>query len=394
LVNNSLQKLAIICTHPIQYNAPLFRLLHERSNISVKVFYTWSQLEKGVKFDPGFGKEIQWDVPLLDGYDYCFVKNVSTTPGSHHYKGINNPTLINEVQSWGANVIFIYGWSFKSHFKAMRFFYGKIPVLFRGDSTLLDEKRGLKKIVRKYFLKYVYSNINIAMYAGSANKDYFIAHGVKEKQLFFMPHAIDNNRFKESEFTQIKSLELRLALNIPTDALVFLFAGKLEPKKQPEFLADAFVNISEKNIYLIIAGNGELEKSLKNNYSKYEAVRFLEFQNQQQMPTLYTACDVFVLPSKGPAETWGLAINEAMAAGKAIIASDACGSSYDIVHNNKNGFVFEKNNKAALQTCLRFFCENRDTIKVMGEASMHIIKDYSYEKDLSSLQEVLFKISL
>jgi glycosyltransferase involved in cell wall biosynthesis len=394
LVNNSLQKLAIICTHPIQYNAPLFRLLHERSNISVKVFYTWSQLEKGVKFDPGFGKEIQWDVPLLDGYDYCFVKNVSTTPGSHHYKGINNPTLINEVQSWGANVIFIYGWSFKSHFKAMRFFYGKIPVLFRGDSTLLDEKRGLKKIVRKYFLKYVYSNINIAMYAGSANKDYFIAHGVKEKQLFFMPHAIDNNRFKESEFTKKKTLELRLALNIHHDALVFLFAGKLESKKQPNFLAEAFVELSEKNVYLIIAGSGELEKSLKNDYGKYDSIKFIDFQNQQQMPALYAACDVFVLPSKGPGETWGLAINEAMAAGKAIISSNACGASYDIVHNNKNGFVFEKTNKAALQTCLRFFCENRDTTKVMGEASMHIIKDYSYEKDSSSLQEALQKLGL
>jgi glycosyltransferase involved in cell wall biosynthesis len=387
-------KLAIITTHPIQYNAPLFKLLHERNNISIKVFYTWSQLEKGEKYDPGFGKKIQWDLPLFDEYDYSFVNNVSTKPGSHHYRGIDNPTLINEVQSWGANAILVYGWNFKSHFKAMRFFYGKIPVLFRGDSTLLDEKRGLKKMIRRYFLTYVYSNIDLAMYAGTANKDYFNAYGLKEKQLIFMPHAIDNNRFKENQFTQKKSLELRNKLNISKDALVFLFAGKLEPKKQPDFLAKAFMDITAKGVYLIIAGSGELEEFLKNKYGKHESIKFVEFQNQQQMPTLYAACDVFVLPSKGPGETWGLAINEAMAAGKAIIASNVCGAAYDIIYNNKNGFVFDKNNIEALQTCLRFFCENRDNVKIMGKVSLHIINEYSYQMGCVALEDALIKLSV
>jgi glycosyltransferase involved in cell wall biosynthesis len=389
-----LHKLAIISTHPIQYNAPFFKLLTERGKIEIKVFYTWSQSEKGIKFDPGFGKEIQWDVPLLDGYEYIFVNNISITPGSHHYKGIDNPTLIKEVQNWGANAVFFYGWSFKSHFNAMRFFYGKIPVLFRGDSTLLDEKPGLKKIARKFFLKYVYSKIDVAMYAGNANKDYFKAHGLKDNQLFFMPHAIDNNRFQENEFTQKKSVGLRRELNIPNDGLVFLFAGKLETKKQPDFLAKAFLNISKKNTYLIIAGNGKMEESLKNDFEMYETIKFIEFQNQQQMPTLYGACDVFVLPSKGPGETWGLAINEAMAAGKAIIASDACGAAYDIVHNKINGLVFKKNNREALQTCLQFFTQNMQNAKIMGNASSQIIQEYSYEKDCISLEEALIKLAL
>ena len=138
-------KLAIITTHPVQYNAPLFRLLTERNNIKIKVFYTWSQTASGVKFDPGFGKTIEWDIPLLDGYEYNFVENISAKPGSHHYKGINNPTLIKEIKEWNADSLLVYGWNFKSHLKALCFFKNKIPVLFRGDSTLLDEKPGLKK---------------------------------------------------------------------------------------------------------------------------------------------------------------------------------------------------------------------------------------------------------
>jgi glycosyltransferase involved in cell wall biosynthesis len=137
-----------------------------------------------------------------------------------------------------------------------------------------------------------------------------------------------------------------------------------------------------------------MENSLKNDFEKYETIKLIEFQNQQQMPTLYGACDVFVLPSKGPGETWGLAINEAMAAGKAIIASDACGAAYDIVHNKINGLVFEKNNREALQTCLQFFIQNMQNVKMMGNASSQIIQEYGYEKDCISLEEALIKLGL
>ena len=61
-----MKKLAIITTHPIQYNAPWFKLLAERKNIIIKVFYTWSQVLNEEKYDPGFGKNIEWDIPLLD----------------------------------------------------------------------------------------------------------------------------------------------------------------------------------------------------------------------------------------------------------------------------------------------------------------------------------------
>ena len=68
-----MEKLAIISTHPVQYNAPFFKLLTERNNIKIKVFYTWSQSENNKKYDPGFDRIIAWDIPLLDGYEYEFA---------------------------------------------------------------------------------------------------------------------------------------------------------------------------------------------------------------------------------------------------------------------------------------------------------------------------------
>jgi hypothetical protein len=97
-----MKKLAIITTHPIQYNAPLFSLLNKRGKIRIKVFYTWGHAVLENKFDPGFGKNISWDIPLLEGYDHVFEKNISPDPGSHHYKGIDNPELTGHIKEWKA----------------------------------------------------------------------------------------------------------------------------------------------------------------------------------------------------------------------------------------------------------------------------------------------------
>jgi glycosyltransferase involved in cell wall biosynthesis len=382
-----MKKLAIVSTHPIQYNAPFFKMLHERGNINIHVFYTWSQSESGKKFDPGFGMEIKWDIPLLEGYNYTFVNNVSTKPGSHHFKGINNPTLIDEIQHWKPDALLVYGWSFTSHLKLLRFFKGRVPVLFRGDSTLLNEKENIKKYLRRIFLKYVYSFVDVALYAGLANKAYFLAHGIKENKLFFMPHAIDNDRFCKNESHIANGMALRRKLLIEDDVLIFLFAAKLDNNKNATLLIDAFLSINKNDACLVIAGNGTLETPLKLQYGPNNNIRFIDFQNQYQMPSLYAMCDVFVLPSKS--ETWGLAVNEAMAGEKPVIISDSCGASYDLVAHGINGFVFKNGDKDSLKEYLQFFVDNKNAAQIMGQHSAEMIKGYSYENDCIIIEKIL-----
>ena len=120
-----MKRLAIITTHPIQYNAPWIKLLNERGYIGVKVFYTWGEEGFKKKYDPGFQQTIEWDIPLLDGYDFTVVKNISKKPGSHHFNGIDNPGIINEITQWDPAAILVIGWCFKSHLKLMRHFKGK-----------------------------------------------------------------------------------------------------------------------------------------------------------------------------------------------------------------------------------------------------------------------------
>lgn len=387
------KRLAIIVTHPIQYYSPLFRKISESGQIELKVFYTWSQAQ-GKKYDPGFGKEVDWDIPLLEGYNYTFVRNISKKPGSDHFYGIVNPTLIKEIEDWKPDAVLVIGWNFKSHLTAMRYFKGKIPVYFRGDSTLMDETPGIRKIARRIFLRWVYSYVDYAFYVGKRNKEYFLANGLKENQLIFAPHAIDNERFydKDGNYKQ-KAIEWRRTLGIKDDDFVFLFAGKLEPKKNPIVMLNAFLKLKEPNAHLVFVGNGILESELKNfvtlSLSKGEHsllqgnIHFLPFQNQSIMPIVYRLGNVFVLPSQGPGETWGLAVNEAMASGLPVIVSDKVGCAEDLVKDGFNGYIFKAQDINELLNvmyeCINSWMNNKNKFKEMGLNSLSKIKDYSMD---------------
>jgi glycosyltransferase involved in cell wall biosynthesis len=376
-------RLAIITTHPIQYYAPVFKLLSQRINI--KVFYTWG--EKAIeKFDPGFGQEVNWDIPLLDGYDYEWIKNTSTDPGSHHFRGIINPDLANKIEAWKADAVLIYGWAYHSHLKAMRYFKNKIPVYFRGDSTLLDTRTGIKTFLRSVFLKWVYRHIDHAFYVGANNKAYFKKYGLNDKQLSFAPHAVDNDRFAADRSHEAHAM--RQNLGIPVDHVVVLFAGKLEQKKSPDLLLKAFINLNIPHAHLLFVGNGVMETSLKQELNGNKNVHFLGFQNQSVMPVIYQVCDLFCLPSNGPGETWGLAVNEAMACGKAILTSDRVGCAADLV-TNANGLIFESGNMSNLILNLKKALASHEQLNEYGHQSRALISEWNLVNAAKAIENKL-----
>ncbi|SEO23335.1 Glycosyltransferase involved in cell wall bisynthesis [Mucilaginibacter gossypiicola] len=386
-----MKKLAIVITHPIQYYAPVFKLLHQRQKIGIMVFYTWGEGAMQ-KFDPGFGKNISWDLPLLEGYPYQWMKNISANPGSHHSKGIDNPDLISQINTWQPDAVLVYGWFYKSHLKTLKYFKGKVPVIFRGDSTLLDDTGGIKSLLRSLFLKRVYRNIDYALYTGSNNKAYFKKFGLKETQLFFAPHAVDNARFAVDRADEASVL--RNQLGIANDEKLLLFAGKFENKKDPLLLLEAFTDVNLPDTHLLFAGNGILEIELKNKASLHKNVHFIDFQNQLYMPVVYQACDIFCLPSKGPGETWGLAVNEAMACSKAILISNKVGAGSDLVKDHENGMIFNAGDLTDLKSTLKtLLLYNKTALFTMGHQSGKIIEGWSFDKQVEAIEQLINKCS-
>jgi len=392
-----LKKLAIITTHPIQYYAPVFKLLAKRCNL--KVFYTLGSAAENGLYDNGFHQIIKWDIDLLEGYDHEFLKNTVKKPGTHHFLGIKNPDIISRIGNFNPDAILIYGWAYISHLKVMRYFHRKVPVWFRGDSHLLDPKPLWKKLARKGFLKWVYSHIDKAFCVGNANKAYYDDFGLKEDQLLFTPHAIDNDRFSEDRNEEVNLL--RKSFGIKDDETLILFAGKFERKKNPELLLQAFLDLNLQHTHLLFVGNGDLEESLKLKAKKilrraqddnYEIVHFMDFQNQSDMPVVYQACDLFVLPSQGPGETWGLAVNEAMASGKAVMVSDKVGCATDLIDPKKNGDIFQSANHSDFISKLSALAGNKIQLKQMGLQSKLKIKDWNFEQQINQIIRELHAI--
>ncbi len=373
------RKIAIVSTHPIQYNAPFFRLLSQQAGIELRVFYTWQQAQSAI-YDPTFGHVREWDIPLLEGYDYCFLKNTAKQPGSHHFWGMVNPDAVSTIRQWQPDVVCVYGWSFWSHLQIMRYFKGKIPVWFRGDSTLIDGPLGWKQSIRKGILRSIYRYVDVALYAGSHNKAYFINSGLQEKQLVHVPHAIDNQRFSEDRRSEAQQLRQQLQL-VDSDVLV-LFAGKFSSKKDPLRLLEAFQKVANAQLHLLFCGNGPLETTLKDAAQGLANVHFMDFQNQTRMPVLYQACDVYCLPSAGPGETWGLALNEAMAAGKPVIASDSCGGAIDLIVQGVTGWMVPACNTQALANTLQLLTQPSLNLAAIGAAAKLRIADWSYQKGI------------
>ncbi|MFY7965477.1 MAG: glycosyltransferase family 4 protein [Chitinophagaceae bacterium] len=380
--------MAIITSHPIQYNAPLFQLLAKRGRVEIKVFYTWGKKSIEEKFDPGFGKNIKWDIPLLDGYNYQFLENTSKNPGSHNFSGIKNPSIIEEIKSFSPNAILLFGWSFHSHLKVLRHFKGKVKILFRGDSTLLDQPAAvsIKKILRKTFLTWVYKHIDVALYVGECNRNYFLNYGLKENQLVFAPHFVDNNRFKNSIDSNLV-LAFKSQFSIKQDDFVYVFVGKLEHKKRPLLLLNAFADLNLQNAHLIFVGNGEQESELRQHANQFSSIHFLPFQNQTIIPSVYATANYLVLPSGGPNETWGLVVNEAMACGIPAIVSTKVGCAADLIDNGKNGFVFKADDEFELKNALKTAYDSKHCYASFSKNASDTISFYTIENTAKVIEE-------
>ncbi len=388
-------RLAIVVSHPIQYYAPLHQRLARRSDLIVKVFFTWHSADKAVE-DHGFRRPVAWDIPLSEGYDWELVPNTAADPGTHHFFGLRNPTLIERVQAWNPDVVHISGWAWYSHLEALRAFAkSNVPTLFRGDSHLLDNSMsGPRWWAKSAVLKHVFSWPSIFLTVGAANRSYFETFGVNTERLYECPHSIDVRRFAEPhDELERRATEWRTELGIAPDRKVLLFAGKFERKKRPVGLMRAVQTIQDPAVVLVMVGNGELEPEVNAIVaSDPERFRILPFQNQSRMPLVYRLGDVFVLPSLY-GETWGLAVNEALACGRPVVVSDRVGCAQDVV-NESCGRVFKADDIDSLTAALIELTSDTVRLQKMKKAAAERALAFDIAVTESSVVEAVQRICL
>lgn len=363
-------RIAYVTSHPIQYQAPLFRELTARPGVTFKAFFAW---DFGVKetHDPGFGRIVLWDVPLLDGYDHVFVPNLARKPGVERFTGLVNPGIFKALREFAPDVIVVHGYAHATeHFAMLAGRVLKVPVLLRGESNLLPARSKLTRAVKRLGSAWLRRVLAGALAIGTHSRNYFLHYGFPPERVFLAPYAVDNAFFQSrADAARDLAASWREAAGIAPDDLVFGFAAKLSQVKACGDLIEAFGRAALPKTALYIVGDGPLRAELEAHAARFPNARihFHGFANQSEMPAAYAVADVFVLPSNY--EPWGLAVNEAMNLARPVIVSEAVSCAVDLV-SDATGWVFPVGDIEALVRNMKDASARRASLPAMGEAAL------------------------
>jgi glycosyltransferase involved in cell wall biosynthesis len=366
----------MLISHPIQYFAPVFRELSAISDMDLTVLYCSRQgVEERV--DPKFGVSFAWDIPLLDGYGWKFVDG----GGADGVAGRTGACLAvaREVLRGAYDALIVHGYARPACWAAFAAAAAsRTPFLIRGESHLLDSRSLWRRLVKGVPLRALLRAARGYLAIGTRSAQYAAHYGMPECRIAIAPYCIDNRFFADGADAARRNRARELeALGLPAEALVFGFFGKIYQGKGCRDLLHAFRRIEAPGASLIFVGDGTDRAELEG-YARsrgMENVRFVGFVNQSEVPRYQGLTDVLVLPSH--AETWGLVVNEAMAAGCAVIVSDACGCAPDLVEQGTNGFTYPAGDVDALAELMARFLHQEGLAAEMGDASRRIIRDWS-----------------
>lgn len=400
----------------MQYYSPWFRHLASRAELELKVFYLW---DFGVKesTDQTFQTSFVWDIPLLDGYAYEFITNHSHDPGTHHFRGLENPQAVETVAAWQPDAVLLFGYNYRTH---LRLIFSrrlaKIPFYFRGDSHELCLAAGWKSHISRLLRGLIFRRFKGFFAVGQANAGYFRNCGIKSDKIHYVPHCVDNDRFQAVAIqAKIDATAWKQNMGIPLDSTVILFAGKFEEKKRPLDLLEAFLGMNQntedgtKNSFsslpninhhqslppiLLFVGSGPLETTLREAAGSElgRSVFIAPFQNQSRMPMVYAAGDLIALPSMGRGETWGLVINEAFNLGIPAIVSSHVGCGPDLILQSETGWIFPAGDAESLKQTLIEALSDPERLKQFGDRARNRISNYSYDHASQALCEALDRV--
>lgn len=396
-------RLAYLVSHPIQYQAPLLRRIALEPEIDLTVLFGSGFSVHGYK-DEGFGVEVAWDTPLLDGYSSEFLpcwrdtgQVSATSPISRGiYRRLQNPD-----GSAAFDALWVHGYASINSLQAILAANALgIPVLLRAESWLADRARTRGKLAAKaIFFRLLADGIAAVLPIGTMNSLYWTHYLGSRVPQFLMPYAVDNDYFADrAKAARLNELELRSELHLDAERPVILFASKLQQRKHADHLLEAYSRfISEVSApgrpYLVIVGDGEQRSALQELAAalKLDDVRFAGFRNQSELPRFFQLADVFVLPSRH--EPWGLIVNEAMAAGCPVIVSTDVGSHADLVTDGVEGYVFPCGDIAALAAALRNVFASPGKPERMGDLARQRISLWTFEHDVQGLRAALASVT-
>lgn len=391
-------RLAVLSSHPIQYAAPLYAHLSRDPELELTVLYPSDFSLRGAR-DPGFRERVAWDVDLLAGYDSIFLGERHRTRSPGGFWSIVCPELVREISKRRYDVVWVHGQQYAAD--VLAFALAKLQglaVMTRADTHLDLPNRPIRRLLRRGLLGMQYRYIDRFLAVGSKNHDYYRAFGVPGERIFHVPFSVDNARFgAASRLSADARRAQRARLGVRDERPILLYASKLMRRKHPDDLLRAAARLMGRGhaLHVAVVGSGEMQAELAELAAGLElgaCVSFVGFVNQSELPALYGACDVFVLPAEH--EPWGLVVNEVMCAGLPLVLGAGVGCAADLLQPGVNGVTCEANDVVSLAAALEPLVSDVELRRRMGDASRRVIAAWDYEQCRLGVRAALASLGL
>ena len=354
-------KLAIVVNEPPPYRIPVFNLIARHPEISLQVIFCCRREPNRL-----------WDLPPI-AFDHVFLRErIRTVHGRYIH---NNPDVWLALSRFRPDVVLGNGFN-PTHLYA--FAWTRLmrrAYIAMTDGTLQSEQSLSALHVR--LRRYVYQRAGAFIAASQGGLALYRSYQVPAARSFRSCLAVDNARFNPHGPEETKTWD-------------FIFSGRLEAGKQPEFAMNVALQCARRlgrQLTLLYVGSGSEEAALHARAEKLGhelTVHFHGFASQLELPQLYRSAKIFLFPTR--ADVWGVVANEACAAGLPVIVSPHAGVANELVVDGHNGYV-RPLDMSAWTDCALELLERPDRLRAMGERSLLLVKPYCFESAAEGIMD-------
>jgi len=389
-MSNRRYRVLTIASHPVQYGAPIFRLMAQHPQLDFQVAYC-SLRGANAGHDPEFGATVKWDVPLLDGYSWTEVRNRGS--GAESFFGLRNPGLWKLIRSGGFDAVICQLSYLRASFwiAYLAALSRRTAFLFGTDAAAIEPRdgRNWKRVFKRVAWPMVFRLASQVLTASSAGYDMMRSLGIAEDRISMTLDTVDNSWWL-AEAARADRAAVRRAWGLSDEEKIVLFCGKLQPWKHPLDVLRAFAAAGIPGTRLVFAGEGAERSRLEAEASKLgirERVHFLGFVNQSQLPGVYKASDLMVIASEY--EPFGLVVNEAMLCSCPVVASDKVGAVRDLIVPGRTGFVYRCGDTRALASILQRSLSDLAQLSEIRSGALERIEAWSPQASVAALVDAV-----
>ena len=375
-------RLVIITEIIAPYRVPVFNSLAARGDVDLHVVFL-------AETDP---KLRQWTVPKDEiRFSYQVLPSFRLRLGNSNL--LLNRGLDRALRQVRPDVIVCGGYNYPSAWRAA--FWARernIPFLLWTESNAADH-RGRSTFVEYLKRKYLGMCRGFVV-PGEASKSYLQQLGLPAELIFKAPDAVENELFTQgARMARTNLATVRKRIDVPER--YFLNVGRLIRAKGVFDLLEAYAKLDEEiraSVGLVFVGEGDAKSELIRRASLIRpgTVKVSLFVQKEQLAEFYALADAFVFPTHS--DPWGLVVNEAMASGLPVIASNVAGCVSDLVEDGWNGFIVPVSDVRRICSSMELLAKGNDLRGQMGERSLQRIQEYSPEACAAGIAKAAFAV--